>query len=173
MWPQSIGSFSYFKETLSNGGVSGGAVGWGGTRRRSWLRHYATYRKVAGSIPDGVIGIFLWHNPSGRTMAQGSTQPLTEMSTRNISCGWRWPVRRAENLTTFMGQLSWNLRVSTSCNAQGLSRAVMGLLNLYLYFIIIRNFIISLPVSWERLLYPALCPVSHLELPSASCHYLS
>jgi hypothetical protein len=23
-----------------------------------WLRHCATYRKVAGSIPDGVIGIF-------------------------------------------------------------------------------------------------------------------
>jgi hypothetical protein len=23
-----------------------------------WLRHFATNRKVAGSIPDGVIGIF-------------------------------------------------------------------------------------------------------------------
>jgi hypothetical protein len=28
-----------------------------------------------------------WHNPFGRTMALGSTQPLTEMSTRNISWG--------------------------------------------------------------------------------------
>ena len=27
------------------------------------------------------------HNPSGRTMALGLTQPLTEMSTRNISWG--------------------------------------------------------------------------------------
>jgi hypothetical protein len=44
-------------------------------------------RKVAGSIPDGAIGFFHWHNPSSRTMALGSTQPLTEMSTRNIS--WR------------------------------------------------------------------------------------
>ena len=34
----------------------------------------------------GVTGIFPWHNPSGRTMALGSTQPLTQMSTRNISC---------------------------------------------------------------------------------------
>jgi len=42
---------------------------------------------VAGSIPDGVIGIFHWHNPSGRTMALGSTQSVTEMSTRNISWG--------------------------------------------------------------------------------------
>jgi hypothetical protein len=30
-------------------------------------------RKIAGSIPDGVIGIFHWHNPSGRTMALRST----------------------------------------------------------------------------------------------------
>ena len=50
-------------------------------------KHYATNRQVAGSIPDGVIGIFQWHNPSGRTMALGSTQPLTEMSTRCISWG--------------------------------------------------------------------------------------
>ena len=44
-------------------------------------------RKVAVSIPVGVTGIFHWHNPSDRTMALGSTQPLTEMSTRRISCG--------------------------------------------------------------------------------------
>ena len=58
-----------------------------GTAVRSWLRHCATSQKVAGSIPDGVIGIFHWHNPSGRNMALGSTQPLTEMSTGNISWG--------------------------------------------------------------------------------------
>jgi hypothetical protein len=58
-----------------------------GTRWRSWLRHCATSRKVTGSIPAGVIGIFHWHNPSGRTMALGSTQPPTEMNTRNISWG--------------------------------------------------------------------------------------
>ena len=52
-----------------------------------WLRCCATNRKVAGSIPDGVIGIFYWHNPSDRTMSLGSTQPLTEMSTRRISWG--------------------------------------------------------------------------------------
>jgi hypothetical protein len=58
----------------------------GGTRWRSWFRHCATSRKVAGSIPD-VIGIFPWHNRFGRTMALGSTQPLTAMSTRNFSWG--------------------------------------------------------------------------------------
>jgi len=44
-------------------------------------------RQVMGSIPDGVIVIFQWHNPSSRIMALGSTQPLTEMSTRCISWG--------------------------------------------------------------------------------------
>jgi len=51
------------------------------------LRHCDTSRKVAGSIPDVVIGIFHCHNPSGRTMTLGSTKPLVEMSTRNISWG--------------------------------------------------------------------------------------
>ena len=51
------------------------------------LRHCGTSWNVAGSILDGVTGIFHWHNPSGRTMALGLTQPLTEMSTRNISWG--------------------------------------------------------------------------------------
>jgi hypothetical protein len=35
----------------------GTGVLWG-TRWRSWLRHCATSRKVASSIPDGVIGMF-------------------------------------------------------------------------------------------------------------------
>jgi len=49
--------------------------------------HCSTSRKVAGSTPDGVIGIFHWHNPSGRTLALGSTQPPIQMSTRNIFGG--------------------------------------------------------------------------------------
>jgi hypothetical protein len=51
--------------------------------------HCVISRKVVGSIPDGVVGIFQWHNPSGCNMALGSTQPLTEMSARNIS----WEVK--------------------------------------------------------------------------------
>jgi hypothetical protein len=46
-----------------------------------------TSHKVAGSIPDDIIGISVWHNPSGRTMTLGLTQPLTEMNTRNIFWG--------------------------------------------------------------------------------------
>jgi hypothetical protein len=51
------------------------------------LRHCATSRKVAGSNPDGDIGIFHCHNLSGRNVALDLTQPLTEMSTMNISWG--------------------------------------------------------------------------------------
>jgi hypothetical protein len=58
-----------------------------GTRWRSWLRHCTTSRKVAGSIPDGVIGIFYLQNPFGRTMVLGSTQLLTEMNTRDFFWG--------------------------------------------------------------------------------------
>jgi len=52
-----------------------------------FLRQCATSRKVAGSIPDGVIGILHRLNPSGSTMALGSIHPLTEMSAMNISWG--------------------------------------------------------------------------------------
>ena len=72
-------------------------IEWG-TRWRSWLRHSATSRDVASAIPDGVIGIFHWHNPSGRTMTLGLTQPLKEMSTRNIS--WRVKASWCIGLTT-------------------------------------------------------------------------
>ena len=58
-----------------------------GTAVAQRLRCWATNRKVAGSIPDGVSGFFIDINTSDRTMALGSTQPLTEMSTMSISWG--------------------------------------------------------------------------------------
>jgi len=47
--------------------------------------HCVTSQQVAGSIPDGVPGIFHWRNPSSCTKALWSFQPLAEMSTSNIS----------------------------------------------------------------------------------------
>jgi hypothetical protein len=52
-----------------------------------WLWHCATCRKVAGWMPVEVIGPPPppnLSNPSSRTMALGLTEPLTEMSTRNL-----------------------------------------------------------------------------------------
>jgi hypothetical protein len=49
-----------------------------------------------------ITGFVDWRNPSSRTMALGSTQPLTEMSTRNLPVGGggkKRPARKDDNLT--------------------------------------------------------------------------
>jgi hypothetical protein len=51
------------------------------------------------SIPDEAVGFFNRPNPSSRTMALRSTQPLREMSTRNLPAGKRRPACNADNLT--------------------------------------------------------------------------
>jgi hypothetical protein len=61
--------------------------------------HYSTSRKVAGSIPGEIIGFFNSPNPSSRTVTLGLTQPLTEMSTRNLSGDKGRPACKANKLT--------------------------------------------------------------------------
>ena len=77
IWRRSIHFIGNVKATGHIFVVRGGAFGF-----RS-----ATSRKNVGSIHNRVIGIFHWLNPSGRTIALVSAQPLTEMSTRNSSWG--------------------------------------------------------------------------------------
>jgi hypothetical protein len=48
-------------------------------------------------VPDEV-DFFNLPNPSRRTMALGSTQPLTERSTRNLPGGKERPARMTDNL---------------------------------------------------------------------------
>jgi hypothetical protein len=48
-------------------------------------------------VPDEV-NFFNLPNPSSRTMALGSTQPLTEMNTRNFPGGKKWPAHRVDYL---------------------------------------------------------------------------
>jgi hypothetical protein len=71
-------------------------------------KHYATSRKVAGSSPDVVIGFSNCFNSSSRTMALSSTQPLTEMSTRNLPVGKGWPVHNADNFFFLLGGVGLN-----------------------------------------------------------------
>jgi hypothetical protein len=52
-----------------------------GARRRRWLRQYPTGRKVADSIIDEVIRVFISSNPCSRIMV---LPPLIGMSTRNL-----------------------------------------------------------------------------------------
>jgi hypothetical protein len=53
-------------------------------------------------IPDG--GFFNLPNPSSRTMALGSTQPLTETSTANLPGGKKRLERRADNFAAIYEQ---------------------------------------------------------------------
>jgi hypothetical protein len=59
----------------------------------------STSRNVVVSIPDEVIGFFNWPNPSRRTLALRSIQPLTEMSIRNLPGRKGRPALKADNLT--------------------------------------------------------------------------
>ena len=68
-----------YQGRLSNGcivrdGVRGGAVGWGTALQAE--------RPRVG-LPKEVTGIFHWLNPSDRTVTPGSTQPPTDISTRD------------------------------------------------------------------------------------------
>jgi hypothetical protein len=55
-------------------------------------------QKVSGSCPNEV-DVFNLPKSFSRTMALGSTQPLSEMSTRNILGGKGWPGLKADKLT--------------------------------------------------------------------------
>jgi ABC-type hemin transport system ATPase subunit len=65
----------------------------------------------AGRLPvrvlDEVDFFFNLSNPTSHTMALVSTQPLTEMSTRNLTGGKKQPVHRADNLAAIYEPNVW------------------------------------------------------------------
>jgi hypothetical protein len=63
------------------------------------VRHYATNRRVVGSRPDEVDFSNL-PNPSGRSMALGSTQPVTETRARNLKRKSCWLPTAAARVQT-------------------------------------------------------------------------
>jgi hypothetical protein len=76
---------------------------------RSSVVDWGTMLKAGRSpvrVPDEV-DFFNLLNPSSRTMALGSTQPLREMSTRNFPGGKKWPARKADNLAAVFESNVW------------------------------------------------------------------
>jgi hypothetical protein len=60
------------------------------SRYKNWKIFFwriTPHNRCTDLIPDEVIRVFNWFNLSSRIMALGSTQPLTEMSTRNLPVG--------------------------------------------------------------------------------------
>jgi hypothetical protein len=77
------------------------------SRKQSYGDIHIIFRKVAGSSP-GWGEIFLnLPNSSSRTMALGSTQPLAEMSTRNLPGCKKRPARKADNLAAICESNVW------------------------------------------------------------------
>jgi hypothetical protein len=66
-------------------------------------------------------------------MTLGSTQPLTEMSTRNIPGAEGRPARKADNFTVICEPIAYkNVGASTSHNPMGLHGPLQEYLYLYL-----------------------------------------
>jgi hypothetical protein len=75
-------STEYVRQTIEAGAASYCS------HRNAWIFTItATSRKIAGSISDEVTAFFSSPYLSSRTTALGSTQSLTEMSTRNLPEG--------------------------------------------------------------------------------------
>jgi hypothetical protein len=73
-------------------------------------------------VPDEV-DFFNLLNPSNRTMALGSTQPLTEMDTRNLPGGKVRPTHKVDNLTAICES---TVETSTPHNPMGLHGLLRG-----------------------------------------------
>jgi hypothetical protein len=95
-------------------GARGIVVGWG-----TMLQDGRSPVRVSDEVD-----FFNLPTTSNCTMALGSTQPLTEMSTRNLPGGKKRPARRADNLAAICEPNVWKmwepqplttLRASTAC----------------------------------------------------------
>ena len=134
-------------------------------RWHSWLRCCPTKLKVAGLVLAGIIEIFNRFNPSDRTMALVSTQPLAEMSTSGIS--WR---------VTVVGVWGWQryhfhvpiVKKSGTLNFVEPSGLVQGQ-GQYFILIYCRYCTINLIFVWDIIYMPAMKYDVSMELAFWVC----
>ena len=91
-----------------------------------WLRFCATNRKVAGSIPDGVIGIFHLYHPSDRNMDLESTQPGVFPGGKSGRCVRLTTLPQSLAIATSSGNLNF-------LEPSGHLGPVMGLIYIFFY----------------------------------------
>jgi hypothetical protein len=82
---------------------------------------------VPGSFADEVSGFFNRYNSSSRIMVLGSTQPLTEMSTRYLPDGKGRPEPKADNLCATLSQLCRKCEILDVSQSYRPSRPVTGI----------------------------------------------
>jgi hypothetical protein len=125
-------------------------------------------------FPMMSMGFFIDIIPPA-SMDLGWNQLLTEVSTRNISWGWRRSMLRADNIDTLMCRLSWNLESLTSWNPQGLSRPVEYYFTFTLTFSFVRHhdWLPAVPSKKKGVYFPTLTvsPIILLTHVTPACHY--
>ena len=115
-----------------------------GTAVPQWLRCCATNRKVAGSIPAGVIGFFIDIKSFRSHYDPGVDSASNRNEYQEHFLGGK--CSRCVMLTTYHHPvlLSRNLGTLTSWNPLGLSRSVIGLLYLFFLLYMFRTDLLSI-----------------------------
>jgi hypothetical protein len=116
----------------------GSVVGWGTMLQAGRSRVRIPMRSLDFSI-DLILPVALW--------TLGSTQPLTEMSTRNLPGGKGWPARGADNLTAIYEPIIWKMWEPRRLTTLGAFTARYR--DLFTFFSNILNTMLDLLPNWK------------------------